>query len=704
MRRFALLTSCVLGLACSSAGGGSPGGSGGGGQGGSPQDVDTDALFALTEEISNIVVDAIPTPDTPPEQRDLRGELVELGQRLVELDGIDSFYLSGHDLAGTAITTEGLPILFINNRPPPEETLAPSAAPSNLVPKAPVLPDSRRFVAAAYDGGTQTANDVAALLTDAGYQRVSSGAGLSSMRNYTDLAVLHLDTHSASFLKFVPDGNGGFAATAYSFGLQTSTQVGKDTLGNFKDELIAQELLIAYAMDEDYAIAKFAVTELFIEKAWSFDRGVVMLHSCFTGGEPFSPYAESRCFGTCPANAPDVLDPSLLRQAMFNVGAELIVSFDTYTNTGLARPSILHTFDRLLGANEYSKENPEQRPFDSDQVLADLQDRGLDSFEMPERDDGAPSTVNVVFFEEDGVDMLLAPSIERMDVMDDSADPGGGVLTLSGLFGPTRGKVMLDGVEAMIERWADEEITARVPFESPGAGQVTVEFPDGVESNEVPLTEWRGTVTFSLRDTTSSLLSEVEMDLRFRADVHRFRAAIAEMPRNRVVETYVSPASEGRVRGSGSRDDGTEVTRYSGGGSMDVVPKFLVDVLAQGAAVPLAFDKQASGLSSAFGGLITLDVESGAVQLCFDIRGSHDVTVTSEGGGMGTFSNVLTLFPGIGVADESRGALGCFNTSIDTNTYRISGGGRNDMIDEALFEFEWTEFVPVAPPDEDTKG
>ncbi|MEM7437323.1 MAG: hypothetical protein AAF436_19385 [Myxococcota bacterium] len=702
MRRFAVLNLCILASACSSGGG--SGGSGGGGGSDSPQDFDTDAVVSLTEEISNVIVDTIPSPDTPPEQRDLRGELAELGQRLVELDGIDSFYLSGHDLAGTAITAEGLPILFINNRPPPEEALAIPATPSNLVRKGPVLPDSRRFVAAAYDGGTQTANDVAGLLTDAGYQRVSSGAGLSAMRNYTDLAVLHLDTHSASFLKFVPDGNGGFAATEYSFGLQTSTQVGQDTLGNFKDELIAQELLISYAMDEDYAIAKFAVSELFIEKAWSFDRGVVMLHSCFTGGAPFSPYAESRCFGTCPADAPDVLDPRVLRQAMFDVGAELIVSFDTYTNTGLARPSILHVFDRLLGANEYAKEDPEQRPFDSDQVLVDLQQRGLDSFEMPERDDGAPSTVNVVFFEEAGVDMVLAPSIERMDIVDDSAEMNGGVLTLTGLFGPTRGKVMLDGVEAMVEGWADQEITARVPFESPGAGQVTVEFPDGVESNEVPLTEWRGTVTFSLSDTTSSLRSEVELDLRFRADVHRFRAAIAEMPRNRVVETYVSPVSEGRVRGSGSRDDGVDLTEYSGGGPMQVAPKFLIDVLAQGAPTPVAFDKQASGLSSAFGGLMTLDAESGAVQLCFDIRGSHDATVTSEGGGSGTFPNVLSLFPGIGVADEARGALSCFNTSMDTNTYRISSGGRNEMIDEALFEFEWTELVPVAAPDEDTKG
>lgn len=707
MRKLALFTACMLAAACSSSGSGGDGsaGSGGTGAGGDGgvliDDLDTDALFALTEEISTVLADTRPPLGTPPEERDLRGELVALGQRLVELEGIDSFHLSGHDLAGTAITTDGLSILFINNRPPPEEDLVAFSAPGNLAQKSPVIPDSRRFVAAAYDGGTKTANDVATLLANAGYDRASSGASLNAMRNYSDLAVLHLDTHSAAFLRYVPDGNGGFD-TEYAFGLQTSTSVEKDTIANFKGELLAQELLVSYPPDT--TIAKFAVSELFIEKAWSFDRGVIMLHSCFTGGEPFNPYAESECYGTCPAGAPDILDPRPLRQAMFDVGAELIVSFDTYTNTGLARPSILHIFDRLLGSNEYSPEEPMQRPFDSEQVFIDLQQRGLDQFEMPERDDGAPSTVNVKFFEETGVEMVLAPSIERMDIVDDSFVPNGGELTLTGLFGPQRGKVKLDGVEATVESWTDEEIIARVPFESPGAGQVTVEFPDRVESNEVPLTEWRGTVTFVLRDTTSSLRAEAEIDLRFRADVHRFRTSIAEMPRDRVVETYVSPASDGTVRASGTKVEGPDTTRYLGGGPMNVAPKFLVDLFTgEPATFPLS-TKQTGGSESTFGGIVSLDPEAGLATLCLYIQGFHDVTMTSEGGGSGTFQSLLTLAPGVGLEDSQRGQLSCIDASMDTETYRISSGSRMATEDEASLELEWTDFAPVAPPDGDTKG
>ncbi len=710
MRVRILLIVLLSTTACSSSetgSGGDIGTGGGGGTGGPAADIDTDALLELTEEISAVIADTIPSPaTTPPSERDLLGELDALGAKLVELDGIDAFYVDGTALTGTARTSEGLSIAFINNRPSPEEANAPSPATDGslgeLLPKSTVIPGSPRFVAAAFDGGTRLANDVAAMLTDAGYQRVSSAASLNAMRGYKDLAVLHLDTHAAAFLRFVPNESGSLR-TEYSFGLQTSTQVGAEALfENLGPELKAQELIIAYAFDDDYRVAKIAITERFIEKSWSFDRGVVMLHSCLTGAEAFDPWGEIRCFGNCSADNPERLEPQALRQAMFNAGAELVVSFDSYTNTGLARPSIEHFFDRLLGANEYSPEAPAQRPFDSGQVELDMERRGLLQFEMPERTDGAPSTVAVKFFQKDDADMLLAPSIESMEIID-SSDEALGELTLTGLFGPNPGVVELDGVPSVLERWTDTEIVARVPYESPGAGQVTVKFPDDVESNEVPLTEWRGTVTYRLRDTTSSLVSQADIDVRFRADVHDSRTMIAQQPEARIVRTYLSPATMGMVTGSGVSIAGPERIEHFGGGPIEVTPKFLVDLMISGGAGGFLETKQLGSPENNVGGVVELDPEVGTATLCLSITASHSVRYTSDGISQ-TFPTFLPLLAGIGLEDSTRGTLSCFELSLDTQSYRIQGGRRTASDGGAGLELEWTDFIPVAPPEDDTKS
>src|SRR5690606_13990047 len=131
---------------------------------------------------------------------------------------------------------------------------------------------------------------------------------------------------------------------------------------------------------------KFAITEKFIANHWSFDKGIIIIHSCYGGAAPFKPGTTCKGGSCFSPDDPGVLDPSALRAAMLAKGADAVISFDNLTNTDYARPSMLFLLDRLLGSNEVQAVgNPPLRPFPLDEVRAEMGRQNLLSFFRPNK-------------------------------------------------------------------------------------------------------------------------------------------------------------------------------------------------------------------------------------------------------------------------------------------------------------------------------
>ena len=178
------------------------------------------------------------------------------------------------------------------------------------------------------------------VLSAAGYEIQSLGASLADMRNYKDLGVLHLDTHGVAYKSVIQKQDGTYSLEGTSFALQTSTEIGTD-LTSLRPELIDGSLAVTTVTDAGGRIrTRIGITERFIATHWTFDDGVVMLHACFGGAQPF---ADDQQTGGV------TVDPSILRLTMLGAGARVVVAFDNLTWTSYALPTILHFFDRLLG-------------------------------------------------------------------------------------------------------------------------------------------------------------------------------------------------------------------------------------------------------------------------------------------------------------------------------------------------------------------
>jgi hypothetical protein len=123
------------------------------------------------------------------------------------------------------------------------------------------------------------------------------------------------------------------------------------------------------------------------------------------------------------------------------------------------------------------------------------------------------------------------PSIESMQVTESAA---GGTLTIFGHFPATPGKAQLTDASGTYPltpiSWTRQRITAALPPGGNGAsGAVQVLDVDGVPSNSVPLTEWKGQLTVTVNnvltnmngvDGSGSGTIVTTTSLDFRADIH----------------------------------------------------------------------------------------------------------------------------------------------------------------------------------------
>jgi hypothetical protein len=113
---------------------------------------------------------------------------------------------------------------------------------------------------------------------------------------------------------------------------------------------------------------------------------------------------------------------------------------------------------------------------------------------------------------------------------------------IAGLFGTDPGEtgraVKINGQPLNVRYWQPTLIACDLPQTgADAAGTVVVEVGGGNaprRSNEVNLTQWEGTLTYQ-RDDAGSLNVAMEINVRFRADIHAFR----DLPHEQPFETTV---------------------------------------------------------------------------------------------------------------------------------------------------------------------
>jgi len=212
-------------------------------------------------------------------------------------------------------------------------------------------------------------------------------------------------------------------------------------------------------------------------------------------------------------------------------------------------------FDRLLGENTVPPdEDPDVRPFDAGTVGEYL--RHVGKVEDPK----TPGTKLVVT---QNSPTILVPSIATMEMQEKT-----GELFIDGLFGTKNDTVTVGRTRVSTTNWGPDEVVVKLPVDGPGSAGTVQVAVDGRRSNEVPLTEWRGKVNYeaSFDGLAKGLMSEVHMNLHFRADVHLARTVPWEDPKPRTVFLEAAEDSDApwEMSGTGTRA-GTKFT-ISGSG------------------------------------------------------------------------------------------------------------------------------------------
>ena len=634
-------------------------------------------------EIERAIADVLPPAGTPILQRNLVLEVRAAGLAIAGLPGVDTVFVLDSLLVVNSLMDDGSVHLFIHNRVPGVDEAFPAPAPARAPLPVRGPPGSARAAVASYDGGAAVAAEVTGLLSGAGYDVLPLGASVDDMRQYSNLGALYVDTHGAAGIRPQRRPDGSLDTSLKLFAIETSSQVQGLGLGAYSQELRDGDIVYSSTQNADGSVTtKLAITESFIAKHWSFDGGIVMIHACYAGRGPFTQGGLD-------------LDPTVLQLATLGAGADVYVSFDNLTWASYARPSILYFWDRLLGANSHEPEDPPARPFPVPDVRQAMADRGLLQFTRPQMAvlgiGFGGNDVNVTF---DGGSerTTLAPSIVSFDLVDDVAR-GAGEMTLTGLFGAQQGTVEIEGGQVPVSSWSEQSIVAQVPFEALGsAGLVVVKTDDDVKSNEVPLTEWRGTLT-ATTELVGNLKAEAIVDLRFRADVHASRQDLMQGPEHRVVTTSMNPASKGTSRGSGTHTypDGEQLT-LSGAYDLRILSKAEID----GGGV-------APG-ESALGAKITLDPVAGQAEVCVILWGEVDLT-SDSGGGPNTQRTVLVYGSAPFLVDgSSLGLFGCATVSMDPDSFVIDQFEKSFTADDATYTIKWDKLQPFAAPNDQTAG
>jgi hypothetical protein len=373
-------------------------------------------------------------------------------------------------------------------------------------------------------------------------------ARLSAMRRVQGDGFFYINTHGGRYLKT------NDRSTPPFFSIQSSTLA---TDQNAAIPEIAADLAagrLTYQTEDNFINGfdtRFGITGDFVKTYWQFaPNSVVFINACFSGDL------------TQPGSAQEFIDACWAKNAGVYFGW-------TERATPFCYDTVRYFTDRLVGANQFRKESPDQRAMPWELSYQDTQRAGLTH-------DPAFGADLKAFPKAGGDSIIADPSIQEV-----LANEWDEELVLRGWFGKkqfyngTSARVFVGGKQLTIKSWKSDgtEIVCALPATGPGSnGDTYVEVPSELgrwrKSNVHQLTEWA--IEFQYIWDNWGDIPGVKIDgggiLRYRGDVGSYRLKPHETPQQPLRQMWPTKDSSIRLTGSGSGPSGQCTATMSGSG------------------------------------------------------------------------------------------------------------------------------------------
>ncbi len=364
-----------------------------------------------------------------------------------------------------------------------------------------------------------------------------------------------------------------------------------------------------------------------------------------------------------------------MAQAFRDKGASVYLGWSNTIQTGDAAKAMDYFFDRLVGANAADPAEPggAQRPFGYADIL-EAMGKKSPSLSAYTGMDGKPTLLTMTEDPEGG----LAPSIQNMDVNEASNE-----LTLLGEFPDEEGTVQINGHNLTIKEWDENRVVVDLPVSGEDSSGDVVVWYQGRKSNVATLTEWNGSLKYTLEDE-GTLKESMQTAVRVRADARNFRLKAGDPLVDALAPFNLTSDMTGSYAASGSHDDGIQRTDWEG-------------------SATLRAPQVAGGNGVWFNGAI---MEG---KIWFHVHFFQDKakkkTITSKSSGTKVYDDPATGLKGAALLDN----VGKIEIPLNTSDYTFPAGSRTSVADseigafhEARSKLEWTAFTPKHPPHPNT--
>src|SRR6202171_5094305 len=398
---------------------------------------------------------------------------------------------------------------------PPLPTLAARSASLGTVPKSGRV---RLFNGLGrYFSGDDSRPEILGMLQANGYTGTLDEATLGNLRWVKGDGIFYLRTHGG---KGTVQGNSGM--TLYA--LWTASDVLDPAMeaqdAQLTEDLVNQRVVYMLFRNDFWSQMKisdpnrhYGITGNFVSRYMSFDDDSLVYIDACNGANDQG-----------------------LRDAFKGKNASLFVGWDERARIGAIGQTAKYVFDRLLGANKFVPEAPQQRPFPYDALERDPRFGSGKTYGYSEGilSDGKTKVFATLhLYTLGGQFAMLAPSIFGLQAIEAQDE-----LMLLGSFGPNPGadgKVTIGDsggeVALAIKDWSADGsiIRANLPRTGAGSSGSVVVSVRGHHSNTRQLIAWDGTFTHTLKDV-GTLTQRFDLDVRLRIDPHDVRNSPGEAP------------------------------------------------------------------------------------------------------------------------------------------------------------------------------
>jgi len=348
-----------------------------------------------------------------------------------------------------------------------------------------------------------------------GYQPTSrSGSVVEHFDGIDAYDIIHISSHGA-YLK---------RSSGDLFAILTNEMRTKQRDDHFKNnaDFSSKRVLLGMLVPV-VAVGEYSIPQLRAQATHYAvsDRYIAAHNKTF---DPYSVVLLDMCESAKPHVPPWPGNP--LVKLLLAKGAGGVYGWDASVSPIAAIRGSKYVFSRLLGDDAFMTKEPPIRPFGAMATFEGAQAEGcaVDDMKNPADPSYVPSGANLVFAprrfgsQNDQLDALLRPSIDKVDVTNLVTDEE---IRLLGDFGSKKGEVCIAGDCSAPDEWDLTEITASCGRGKYGPVVVKV---DGRESNEVPLTRWKG--EFKVEGDVDPMIGphiDVTFEVEFRGDIHKIR-------------------------------------------------------------------------------------------------------------------------------------------------------------------------------------